>query len=86
MGYSIVLLPLIKIIIHVINVIVMIVKIVMIVMIVKIAIVIVLIVLVIITKEGELAASDLGFTTVGFEPLHFAAGGNGDLRAAAIIF
>ena len=77
MGYNIVLPLIIKIIIHVINVIVMI---------VMIVIVIVLIVLVIITKEGELAASDLGFTTVRFEPLHFAAGGNGDLRAAAIIF
>ena len=85
MGYNIVL-PLIKIIIHVINVIVMIVMIVMIVRNVIVIVLIVLIVLVIITKEGELAASDLGFTTVGFEPLHFAAGGNGDLRAAAMIF
>ena len=58
----------------------------MIVMIVmNVMIVIVIIVLIIITKEGELASSDLGFTTVGFEPLHFAAGGNGDLRAAAAI-
>ena len=85
MGYNIVL-PLIKIIIHVINVIVMIVMIVMIVRNVIVIVLIVLIVLVIITKEGELAGSDLGFTTVGFEPLHFAAGGNGDLRAAAMIF
>ena len=82
MGYSIAP-PLIKIIIHIINVNVMIV---MIVMIVINVIVIVLIVIIIITKEGELAASDLGFTTVGFEPLHFAAGKNSDLRAAAMIF
>ena len=74
MGHNIVLPFIIKIIIHVINVIVMIVF------------VVIILVLIIITKEGELAASDLGFTTVKFEPLHFAAGGNGDLRAAAIIF
>ena len=48
--------------------------------------IVMIVIVLIITKEGELAASDLGFTTVGFEPLHFAAGGNGDLRAAAMIF